>query len=247
MNRTVGDGAPSGRGGLLQVAVDLQWAVSRPGCDALAPEAVERRADAEEFERTYEPLEGTATWFTDYAVRACEAAIRDAEFLDGKAEKFVSFLGAITAIVLTVMARGPELPAWGWVALLAAVIPALIAVRLALQVLAPMEQFALPEIGSALQFAGFFARESGQEPRGIVGFAAKLHKARETQRVVVGAKAALLAAAHRWAWIALLMLVFVNLALAGHRMLSATPRGSGRGSGAGARGSCPVWGAESGC
>ncbi|MDO8732118.1 MAG: hypothetical protein Q7L55_06045 [Actinomycetota bacterium] len=178
------------------------WLRGRPTDEELVPDAPERIREASEFGRTFDPEAGADLWFTDYAVKACEEAIRNAEYADTKAEKLIGFIGALTAIVVAILSKDAGVVDWR-LPLLAtpAVACALASVRMALLAHAPASQYDLPDIENAVKYIPFF-RERARS-----AFIGKLHWTRECQRITCEAKAALLSQAYRWGWLALLLLV----------------------------------------
>lgn len=176
------------------------WLRERPTDEELVPDAPARRQAANEFEKDFTPEEGADSWFTDYALKACEESIRNAEYADTKAEKLIGFISALTAVAVAVLAREASAADW-LLPLLAvpAVACALASVRMALLAHAPTTQYDLPDVKNALGFAAYF------QIRGRAAFAGKLHQVREYQRIACDAKAALLSQAYHWGWLALLL------------------------------------------
>lgn len=187
---------------LLPAWIPFICVLYTPSDEALVPNAAERRSMADAFEATFVPsADIDEKWFTDYAVKACEEAIRNADYVDTKAEKFIGFVGAVSAAVLALLAKDAGVSPWLVYTASPAVLCALAAVRVALRVHEPREQFDLPGIRDALLQYG------SEKSLGVRGFGAKLHQVREYERIIVDAKSALLAVAHKWALSALILLL----------------------------------------
>jgi hypothetical protein len=180
----------------------ILWLFRLPEVEELVPDADERRQRANAFERTFNPSAHVEHWFTDFAVRACEEATRAAEYLDTKAEKFIGFVGAVAAVFVSILTK--EALTTGRVTLilsLPVIACVLAAVRMALQVHQPGRQYHLPSIEDAL------CQYASDAQLGSRAFGAKLHQAREYQKIIVDAKSALLEQAYKWVWLALLFLL----------------------------------------
>lgn len=196
---------------------------------AAVDEYADEKADVRrvyELVRYYDKLD--YSWLDSYAQKVLEATVKDSEYVDAKAEKFVAFISALAGVVVTLTGHVVAVGPWAWL-VPASTIPAIgfmaWSVTEALQAHRNQKQYDLPDVALPISIMARMAQQDDAADaqqiavRARAEFLVELHKARKYQTKVLNAKGEHLekAQAHlvRAIWALLLPLVTMA-AVAGH-------------------------------
>lgn len=143
-------------------------------------------------------------WIAEYAEKALAATIKDSEYVDGKAEKLITFSSALAGILVTAVGRSDFSGTGAWLVPVCASLPVMLligAALLAVQAMRVTGQPDLPTIKTPICLMTKIAQDQGgpgsiksPEDKQMVteqAFAAlsvEIHKARERLTLVISKK-----------------------------------------------------------